>query len=211
VADLGQWIDRYGTRIETAALSVIVLIIAIVVIAFAGRQMRRVMPRLEQHFPLSPGATLLICRIVSAILWVCTALIILSLWGLSVSGLWTFLVSAITLIGVGFLATWAIVSNVTANFFLSVWRPFHLGQTVSLLPEDLKGRVVDRTMMFTELREEGGASLMIPNNLFFQKMFRVGENVVERSPEAGEPASEIPDDVGSVPEKLPDAMDVGRF
>jgi hypothetical protein len=47
---------------------------------------------------------------------------------------------------------------------------------VSLLPEDLKGRVVDRTTMFTVLREESGATLMIPNNLFFQKIFRVDEN-----------------------------------
>jgi hypothetical protein len=28
--------------------------------------------------------------------------------------------------------------------------------------------------MFTALREEGGTILQIPNNLFFQKMFRVG-------------------------------------
>jgi small-conductance mechanosensitive channel len=85
------------------------------------------------------------------------------------------------LIGVGFLATWAMISNLTAHLFLTVWRPFRLGQVVSLLPEDLKGRVVDRTMMFTVLREESGATLMIPNNLFFQKIFRVDENRENRT------------------------------
>src|SRR6266550_2386113 len=106
-------------------------------------------------------------------LWVLAALLVLNLWGVSVGGLWTLLASAIAVIGVGFLAVWTIVSNVTASFFITVWRPFKLGQTVELLPENLKGRVIDRNMMFTVLREEGGSILQIPNNLFFQKVFRV--------------------------------------
>jgi hypothetical protein len=37
------------------------------------------------------------------------------------------MVSVATIIGVGFLATWAMVSNVTASLFLAIWRPFRLG------------------------------------------------------------------------------------
>jgi small-conductance mechanosensitive channel len=48
-----------------------------------------------------------------------------------------------------------------------------MGDTVEMLPENLKGRVIDRNLMFTILREPGGAALYVPNNLFFQKMFRV--------------------------------------
>ena len=92
---------------------------------------------------------------------------------MSVNGLWTLLVSAVTVIGVGFLAVWTMISNVTASLFITIWRPFQFGQTIELLPENLKGRIVDRNMMFTVLREEGGARLHIPNNLFFQKAFRV--------------------------------------
>jgi hypothetical protein len=33
--------------------------------------------------------------------------------------------------------------------------------------------VIDRNLMFTVLREASGATLQIPNNLFFQKMFRI--------------------------------------
>ena len=42
-----------------------------------------------------------------------------------------------------------------------------------MLPENVKGRVIDRNLMFTALREESGSVIQIPNNLFFQKMFRV--------------------------------------
>ena len=99
----------------------------------------------------------------------------LNLWGVSVSGVWTLLASAIAVIGVGFLAVWTMVSNVTASFFISLWRPFRLGQTVEILPEALKGRVIDRNLMFTVLRDEGGNLLQVPNNMFFQKMFRVSD------------------------------------
>jgi small-conductance mechanosensitive channel len=93
----------------------------------------------------------------------------------SVSGLWTLLVTTATIIGVGFLAVWAMISNVTANLFITIWRPFQLGDTVELLPENLKGRVIVRNLMFTVLREENGARLHVPNNLFFQKIFRVSQ------------------------------------
>ena len=46
---------------------------------------------------------------------------------------------------------------------------------MEILPEKLAGRVVDRNLMFVVLREDDGAALQIPNNLFFQKVFRVTE------------------------------------
>ena len=48
--------------------------------------------------------------------------------------------------------------------------------TVELLPENLKGRAVDRNLMFTVLAEDDGSFLQVPNNLFFQKIFRVARS-----------------------------------
>jgi hypothetical protein len=76
-------------------------------------------------------------------------------------------------IGVGFLAVWTMISNVTASVFITIWSPFKLGQMVEIVPENLKGRVVDRNMMFTVLRDGSDRVLHVPNNLFFQKMFWV--------------------------------------
>jgi small-conductance mechanosensitive channel len=114
---------------------------------------------------------LLIPRVVGSIVWLVVALIILGLWGIDVSGIWALLISAAAVIGVGFLAVWTIVSNMTASLFLSFWRPFKLGQTVEVLPENLKGRVIDRNLMFTVLRDGEDRVLQVPNNFFFQKMF----------------------------------------
>ncbi|MFL4971728.1 MAG: mechanosensitive ion channel domain-containing protein, partial [Xanthobacteraceae bacterium] len=121
-------------------------------------------------------AVLTVTRIASGALWVITVLVVLEIWGIGVGGLWTLLVSAATLVGVGFLATWTMVSNITASLFIMIWRPFRLGDRVEILPENLKGRVVDRDLMFVVLREEAGSAIRIPNNLFFQKMFRVSDS-----------------------------------
>src|SRR5262249_15879797 len=88
---------------------------------------------------------------------------------------WTLLASAVAVIGVGFLAVWTIISNVTASIFITIWRPFHLGQIVEILPESLKGRIIDRNIMFTILRDEEGRILQIPKNMFFQKMIRISD------------------------------------
>ena len=102
---------------------------------------------------------------------------VLDVWGVGLGGVWVILVGIITIIGVGFIATWAMISNFTVSFFLVLWRPFHVGQIVEMLPENLKGRVIGRSLMFTTLSEESGSVLQIPNNLFFQKIFRVSGNV----------------------------------
>ncbi len=98
------------------------------------------MTEFERRLAISYETSLTITRPVTAALWIVAAMLILNLWGIGMGGLWTLFVSAAAVIGVGFLAVWAMISNITASLFLTIWRPFHLGQTVELLPEGLKGR-----------------------------------------------------------------------
>ncbi len=174
--DIAGWMEAHGVTPQAVLGTIGVIVLGSVAAVTAGRLARRALAQVQPHLRLSYETVLILSRVLAGALWVCLGLLILNVWGVSVSGLWTFLVSTATIVGVGFLAVWTIVSNVTASLFLAIWRPFHLGDAVELLPENLKGRVVDRNMMFTALREENGAVLQIPNNLFFQKMFRVEAN-----------------------------------
>jgi small-conductance mechanosensitive channel len=173
---IAGWLDRNNISILTVVATIALLIATAIVTLLLNRLLRRLIRGFESRLHLTYHTVLVVTRIASGGLWLLAALLVLNLWGVSVGGLWTLLASAIAVIGVGFLAVWTIVSNVTASFFITVWRPFKLGQTVELLPENLKGRVIDRNMMFTMLREEGGSILQIPNNLFFQKVFRVTDS-----------------------------------
>jgi len=157
-----------------ALLATVGLIIAAaIVVALVNRFLTRLLTPAVARVGLRTVGIASLARAVTITLWTLAVLLLLDLWGVSVGGLWTVMVSVATIIGVGFLATWAMVSNITASVFLAIWHPFHIGDTVELLPENLKGRAVERNLMFTVLREDSGSVLQIPNNLFFQKMFRV--------------------------------------
>src|SRR5262249_45661455 len=108
------WLKQYSVSVEAALATVVLLIAASAVILVISRLMLRSLHRLEQRLSLPYETLVSAARLVTGLLWLITAMLILSLWGVSVSGLWTLLVSAAAVIGVGFLAVWTMISNVTA-------------------------------------------------------------------------------------------------
>ena len=169
-------LTKYDVHIDRVVETVLLLMLASVCILYLTRFVRKVLLQVQAKRHISYETMILLTRLTTVALWVTTGILLLSFWGISVTGLWTLIVSVSAVIGVGFLAVWTMVSNITANFFITIWHPFPMGATVEMLPENLKGRVIDRNMMFTILREESGSALFIPNNLFFQKMFRVSHD-----------------------------------
>lgn len=183
MTQLVEWLDQHNVSIATVVGTVAILVVALLITLIINRLLQQWLSLLQSRLPLTAEINQIIRRIVVAALWAVTVFIVLDVWGVGLGGVWTVLISAITVIGVGFLATWAMISNFTASFFLVLWRPFHLGQTIEVLPENLKGRVADRNLMFTTLlHEESGAVLHIPNNFFFQKVFRVSGDAGTSAP-----------------------------
>ena len=169
------WLVNHDVGLARVSATLAIVVATAVGVAALNRLLRRLVGSIESRLHVPSEHMLMSTRFVTGCLWLIAILLVLDVWGIGFGGVWTFLASAIAVIGVGFLAVWTIVSNATAGFFITLWRPFQLGQTVEILPEALKGRVIDRNMMFTILREEGGGALHIPNNLFFQHIFRVSD------------------------------------
>lgn len=113
-----------------------------------------------------------VARLARAIVFTLAVTTALSFWGFGLGGIWTGLLGLIAGVGVALVATWAMVSNITGAVFLSVWRPYRLGDTFEILPEAVKGRAIDRNLMFTVLEQPDGAIISIPNNLVFQRVVR---------------------------------------
>jgi small-conductance mechanosensitive channel len=175
---LQSWLHPSNLNGETILAAVAIFAAAWVLVVLVNRLLRRVSWQVAQRLHMSYEASLTTARAMTGIVWIVTTMALLNLWGVNLAGLWTVLISGAAVIGVGFLAVWTMVSNITASLFLTIWRPFHLGATIELLPENLKGRVIDRNMMFTAVRDEAGSILQIPNNLFFQKVFRVSDTKI---------------------------------
>lgn len=128
--------------------------------------------------PISGNYTVILQRIMRWSLGLLLVVLILQAWGTDVSVIWTTFVGMLAAIGVGLLATWTMASNITARIFIWFWHPVRLGQCIEIFPENLCGRVMEENLMFTELRQEDGHIIVIPNNLLFQR-------VIRRTPENG--------------------------
>ena len=187
-----DWLAKSNFSVMMALATLIVIVAAFITVSFINRVVAGSIRSLEHRLSLPEESLLGFTRVMKGLVWLIAALLVLSFWGVSVGGFWTLLVSAATIIGVGFLAVWAMISNVTASLFITIWRPFQSGDTVELLPENFKGRVIGRNLMFTIICEENGARLHVPNNLFFQKIFRVSQGEqLPRSQQAKDQESQI--------------------
>ena len=194
VSDIVTWFDRHHISMIAMLVTVGLVIGALAVSALLKRPLQDALRRLAFRLRLPYETVQTITRALIGALWIIVAMLVLQVWGVSVGGLWTLMVSAATVVGVGFLATWTMISNITASFFIAFWRPFHLGDTIEIVPENLKGRVIDVNLMFVVLREGGGSSIQIPNNLFFQTMFRVSGRGDRTRFEQYESSAEAPRD-----------------
>ena len=112
-----------------------------------------------------------------AILLVALALI-LSLWGFRIGTILALIGSVLGLVAIGFVAVWSVLSNFLCTFVLVVFKPFSVGDELELPADNVKGRVSDLSLIFTTLEVSGTESVVIPNNTFFQKVFkrRLGTN-----------------------------------
>lgn len=169
---LAALLDRLPPRLEPLIYSAVILAIGLVLAGVAESTTRRALSRLRRHVHISLEAAMQVARLARAIVFTLAVTTALSFWGFGLGGIWTGLLGLIAGVGVALVATWAMVSNITGAVFLSVWRPYRLGDTFEILPEAVKGRAIDRNLMFTVLEQPDGAIISIPNNLVFQRVVR---------------------------------------
>ncbi len=162
------WFQHLDIRIVE---SVIVLLLFALAARITRRALRLGLQHLKPHIKVGEERRRVLEKIATAVFGLLTLLVILGVWGIQANVLWAGLASVLAVAGVGLIATWAMVSNWTAWLLIVLSRPFHLGDEVELKPENLAGRVVKQGLLFTELRQEDGACVVVPNNFFFQRIF----------------------------------------
>jgi small-conductance mechanosensitive channel len=90
--------------------------------------------------------------------------------GIDLEGLWSTVVAGLSLVAIGFVAMWSILSHMLASVLIVIFRPFEVGDHVEIVGDDpVVGEVTDLNPVYTTLRAEDGGTLQVPNNLFFQK------------------------------------------
>lgn len=170
---MSEWTLQGHPAWQVILPAALLLVVGAIAILVLQRYLTIYLRRIAQHSPMTTGTAVFLRRGIASALWVILGLIVLRQVGVNVDGIWALLASTLAVIGVGLLAVWTMASNITASLFIWIWRPYEMGDQLELLPDEIAGRAVDRTLMFTSLRAEDGSVLRVPNNLFFQRIIRI--------------------------------------
>lgn len=100
------------------------------------------------------------------------AAVILTIWGFQIGTIMAVLGSVLGLIAIGFVAVWSVLSNFLCTFVLVLFKPFSVGDEIEFPTDNVKGRVSDLSLIFTTLKVSDSESVLVPNNTFFQRIYR---------------------------------------
>lgn len=157
MASLAQVTELFGSSLG-------ILLGAAIVYLLLARALKSLQCR--QYLPARLVVTFR--RIGLWVIVVATGLLLLQLAGILHS-----VIAAVTgvfaLLAIGFVAVWSVLSNTLCSLILMIIRPYRVGDTLSLPPDDLCGKVVNFNMIFTTLETDDGCLLQVPNNIFFQR------------------------------------------
>ena len=103
-----------------------------------------------------------------------TLIFILTVWGVDQSELFMFMASFLTVMGIALFAQWSHLSNLTSGIIIFFNHSAKLDDTVSIIDKDyaIEGRISDIGFFFIKLKTEDDEEVLIPNNIFLQKMVK---------------------------------------
>ncbi|MEX2588603.1 MAG: mechanosensitive ion channel domain-containing protein, partial [Chitinophagales bacterium] len=80
----------------------------------------------------------------------------------------------LTIIGIALFAQWSHLSNITSGVIIFFNHPLKLDDTVSIIDKDyeVEGRISDIGLFFVKLKTKQGEEVLMPNNIFLQKMIK---------------------------------------
>lgn len=156
------------------------VLLIILLAYFLQRLVVRALMRLGQRYPLPPE---LLLPLRGGLRWFILGgalIMVLERLGVSATVLWTAFSGFVAVAAIAFFAIWSVLSNLLCAVLIMTVGPFRLGDLVELVESHekpiVKGRVMDINLLYTtlqEVSEEGpGATVQVPNSLFFQKVVR---------------------------------------
>lgn len=163
-----ETIEKYNLQILETAIVLAVLLL----INFAIRKWSF---RIAQKFHLGIERRKITTKIVNLLLVMIGAISIMGIWGLDQKELFVFLTSTLTVLGVGFFASWSILSNITSGLLLYFNHPLHIGDHIKIMDKEapVEGTLKDISMFFMHIETLDGEMVTIPNSVVTQKTISI--------------------------------------
>lgn len=104
------------------------------------------------------------------------------IWGIEFHEFSGFISSIFAVFGIGFIAQWSILSNLTSSVILFFSHPMRIGDRICVVDKDhdWSGEVQDISGFFIRIKTDNGKDLVLPNSLILQKGIELlGNNIIE--------------------------------
>jgi small-conductance mechanosensitive channel len=149
-------------------LSTVIVLAVFIVLSYI---IRRLTKRYARASHLSEHRTNLISKYISFFMMALLGVVIFAIWGFKSNDIFTFIGTALTIIGVAFFAQWSILSNITSGIILFFSFPFRIGDVIRIHDKDfpIEAQIEDIKAFHTILRTREGELITYPNSLLLQK------------------------------------------
>lgn len=110
-------------------------------------------------------------KIIHFVLTLIFSILIAIAWDLPFKDIFTYMLTLLTVIGIGLFAQWSILSNITASVILFFYYPYRIGGKVKIIDGDntVIGTVKNISLFSVKIENEEGQLISYPNNLAIQK------------------------------------------
>jgi len=160
----------YFLKVVVPALVTIVIGIVI------ERVLAAVTTNLGKKRGLAPSHIHLIKLTVRWLIIVVLVIVVAGIFGVGLQSIWVSIAAFLAMMVVGFFAVWSVLSNVLAALILLIWQPCRIGDKVTILPENLSGKIIDLNLLFVIMESEEGDKIIVPNNMALQRFLKVSSN-----------------------------------
>lgn len=161
-------VEDYFLQIVASGVVVLLLVIAKYI-------SKKLIKRYTQLLNKPELRALQMKHIMNILLNIIFVFIIAIIWGLDPHNLLLGLSSVFAIIGVAMFAQWSILSNITAGIIMFFSAPYSVGDRIHLIDKDLpiKATIENIQTFYTHIRTDENELIVIPNNLFLQKIVSV--------------------------------------
>lgn len=165
-----QALSQFTSSLQRFPLGPAALLVVAILTTYLLARKRRSHAPLRHLIPVRSRIT------VGTIRWMFIGIAVLGVllaMGIDLRGLWSMLGAVLSLVAIGFVAMWSILSHMLASFLIVAFRPFEIDDQIEIVGDDpIRSKVVDLNLVYTTLRTSDNGTLRIPNNLFFQKVLK---------------------------------------
>ena len=114
-------------------------------------------------------------RVISILISVTLIFTLAIIWGVDPKNLLLGLSSVFAVIGVAMFAQWSVLSNITAGLIMFFSAPFQVGDQINIIDKDIPiiATIESIQTFYTHIRTLEDELIVIPNNLFLQKIVSV--------------------------------------